>query len=74
MQVAYSEKEIKKILSIRCEEEDVEMAEDALDLLTRCSSSTQVHLPAHQYQYLVLVIVIVFVYLDELGARRGGNG
>lgn len=34
-QVAYSEKEVKKILAIRCEEEDVEMAEDALDLLTR---------------------------------------
>lgn len=34
-QVAYTEAEVKKILSIRCEEEDVEMAEDALDLLTR---------------------------------------
>lgn len=35
LQVAYSEAEVKKILSIRCEEEDVEMADDALDLLTR---------------------------------------
>lgn len=34
-QVAYKETEVKKILAIRCEEEDVEMAEDALDLLTR---------------------------------------
>lgn len=36
--MAYSEKEVKKILSIRCEEEDVEMSDDALDLLTRCGA------------------------------------
>lgn len=35
VQVAYSEKEVKKILAIRCEEEDVEMDEDALILLTK---------------------------------------
>lgn len=34
-QVPYSEAEVKKILAIRCEEEDVEMTDDALDLLTR---------------------------------------
>ncbi|MCP4254448.1 MAG: hypothetical protein GY775_13785 [Candidatus Scalindua sp.] len=37
---AYSEPEIKKILTIRCEEEDVEMSEDALDLLTRVGMET----------------------------------
>ncbi len=37
---AYSEPEIKKILTIRCEEEDVEMSEDALDLLTRIGVET----------------------------------
>jgi len=31
----YSEDEMRKILTIRCEEEDVEMEDDALDLLTR---------------------------------------
>lgn len=35
-QVAYSEQEVKKILAIRCEEEDVEMDDDALILLTKC--------------------------------------
>lgn len=34
-QVAYSEQEVKKILSIRCEEEDVEMDDEALILLTK---------------------------------------
>ncbi len=37
---AYSEPEIQKILMIRCEEEDVEMSEDALDLLTRVGMET----------------------------------
>ena len=31
----YSEKEIAQILEIRCEEEDVEMTEDAKELLTK---------------------------------------
>lgn len=31
----YEEKEIRQILKIRCEEEDVEMSEDALSILTR---------------------------------------
>lgn len=35
VQVAYSEQEVKKILSIRCEEEDVEMDDDAIILLTK---------------------------------------
>uniref|UniRef100_A0A7S3NMN7 RuvB-like helicase n=1 Tax=Aureoumbra lagunensis TaxID=44058 RepID=A0A7S3NMN7_9STRA len=36
----YSEKELKKILTIRAEEEDVEINEDALDLLTRIAMET----------------------------------
>jgi len=36
----YSEKEIKHILKIRCEEEDVEMAEDSLTLLTKIGIET----------------------------------
>ncbi|KAJ1444939.1 RuvB-like 2 [Pelagophyceae sp. CCMP2097] len=36
----YSEVEVKRILTIRCEEEDVEMAADALDLLTRIATET----------------------------------
>ena len=36
----YSENEIKKILTIRCEEEDVEMTDDAKDLLTRIGVET----------------------------------
>lgn len=36
----YSEKELKQILKIRSEEEDVEMTEDALELLTRIGLET----------------------------------
>jgi len=36
----YTEKEIKHILKIRCEEEDVEMTEDALTLLTKIGIET----------------------------------
>eukprot|EP01006_Ploeotia_vitrea_P038076 TRINITY_DN66208_c10_g2_i1.p1 TRINITY_DN66208_c10_g2~~TRINITY_DN66208_c10_g2_i1.p1 ORF type:complete len:488 (-),score=53.27 TRINITY_DN66208_c10_g2_i1:112-1575(-) len=37
---AYSSAEVKKILDIRCEEEDVEMTKDALDLLTKIGIET----------------------------------
>lgn len=36
---AYSAKEVRHILHIRCEEEDVEMTDDAKDLLTRIGES-----------------------------------
>ncbi|XP_019860094.1 PREDICTED: ruvB-like 2 [Amphimedon queenslandica] len=36
----YTEKEIKQILTIRCEEEDVEMSEEALEILTRIGMET----------------------------------
>jgi RuvB-like protein 2 len=38
--VPYSEKEIKRILEIRAEEEDVEMTKDSLDLLTKIGTET----------------------------------
>jgi len=36
----YSDKEIRQILKIRCDEEDVEMTNDALDLLTKMGKET----------------------------------
>jgi len=36
----YSKQEISKILDIRCEEEDVEMTEDAKELLTEIGEKT----------------------------------
>jgi len=36
----YSENEIGQILNIRCEEEDVEMSEEALELLTNIGLET----------------------------------
>ena len=36
----YKEPEVKRILEIRCEEEDVEMLPEALDLLTRIALET----------------------------------
>ena len=38
--VAYSEAELQRILEIRCEEEDVEMTQDAKDLLTKIGLET----------------------------------
>ncbi len=37
---AYNEKEIQAILKIRCEEEDVDIADDALIVLTRIGMQT----------------------------------
>jgi RuvB-like protein 2 len=36
----YEEKEIEQILQIRCEEEDVEMTDDAKELLTKIGVET----------------------------------
>eukprot|EP01101_Sappina_pedata_P001602 TRINITY_DN11684_c0_g1_i1.p1 TRINITY_DN11684_c0_g1~~TRINITY_DN11684_c0_g1_i1.p1 ORF type:complete len:460 (+),score=215.23 TRINITY_DN11684_c0_g1_i1:22-1401(+) len=44
---AYSADELKKILQIRCDEEDVEMAGDALDLLTQIGTSTSLRYAIH---------------------------
>merc|ERR1712100_959085 len=43
----YSESDIKKILQIRCEEEDVEMTDDALSLLTRIGQDTTLRYAIH---------------------------
>jgi len=43
----YSEKEIRQILSIRCEEEDVEITEDAKDILTKIGMETSLRYAIH---------------------------
>merc|ERR1712146_538949 len=43
----YSETETKRILEIRCEEEDVEMTPDALELLTRIGMETSLRYAIH---------------------------
>ncbi len=43
----YGEAEVRKILQIRCEEEDVEMAEDALELLTKIGMEASLRYAIH---------------------------
>lgn len=43
----YEEKEIKDILNIRCQEEDVEMTDDAKDVLTRIGTETSLRYSIH---------------------------
>merc|ERR1711912_123670 len=43
----YSQKELAQILNIRCEEEDVEMTDDALSLLTRIGQDTTLQYAIH---------------------------
>jgi RuvB-like protein 2 len=43
----YSHDEIRSILSVRCEEEDVEMTEDALELLARIGVETSLRYAIH---------------------------
>merc|ERR1711988_597296 len=43
----YNSDDIKKILQIRCEEEDVEMTDDALSLLTRIGQDTTLRYAIH---------------------------
>jgi len=51
----YNERELKQILSIRCEEEDVEMTEDAQDLLTRVAQDTSLRYAIHMITTASLV-------------------
>merc|ERR1711871_375388 len=51
----YSESEVSKILNIRCEEEDVEMADDAKDLLTRIAMETSLRYAIHMIMAASLV-------------------
>ncbi|KAL3823569.1 hypothetical protein ACHAXA_002910 [Cyclostephanos tholiformis] len=43
----YSHDEVRKILSVRCEEEDVEMADDAMELLARIGIETSLRYAIH---------------------------
>lgn len=43
----YTEKEVRQILSIRCEEEDVEMTEEAKDILTKVGMETSLRYAIH---------------------------
>lgn len=43
----YAEDEIRQILAVRCEEEDVEMEDDALELLTRIGMETSLRYAMH---------------------------
>jgi RuvB-like protein 2 len=51
----YTEKEIKQILHIRCEEEDVEMTEDARALLTKIGVETSLRYAIHMIIAAALV-------------------
>lgn len=48
---AYTEEEVRRILEIRCEEEDVEMTEDALGLLTKIGMETSL-------RYAIQMIIV----------------
>jgi len=50
----YSEKELSQILHIRCEEEDVEMTDDASELLTKIGSETSLRYAIHMITVLPL--------------------
>lgn len=51
----YQQKEIKQIISIRCEEEDVEMTDAAKDLLTRIALETSLRYSIHMITVAHLV-------------------
>ena len=51
----YQEKEVRRILEIRCEEEDVEMTQPALDLLTRIGMETSMRYAIHMIMASSLV-------------------
>merc|ERR1711998_743617 len=51
----YSERDITKILSIRCEEEDVEMTDDAKQLLTRIAKEASLRYAMHMIMAASLV-------------------
>eukprot|EP00742_Colponemidia_sp_Colp-10_P001735 GILJ01001858.1.p1 GENE.GILJ01001858.1~~GILJ01001858.1.p1 ORF type:complete len:462 (-),score=97.06 GILJ01001858.1:170-1555(-) len=51
----YVEKEIRQILNIRCEEEDIEMTEDAKELLTRIGVDTSLRYSIHMITAAALV-------------------
>merc|ERR1712127_431383 len=59
--VQYEEKELKHILKIRCEEEDCEMSEDALTVLTKVAGETSL-------RYAIQLISVAFLVAKK---RKG---
>jgi len=51
----YTREETRRILSVRCEEEDVEMSDDALELLTRIGMETSLRYAMHMIMAASLV-------------------
>ncbi len=56
MTQAYSEKELRSILHLRCEEEDVEMSAEALDVLTKIAKETSLRYAMHMIMTASLVV------------------
>mmetsp|Transcript_104867 Transcript_104867/g.302597 ORF Transcript_104867/g.302597 Transcript_104867/m.302597 type:complete len:151 (+) Transcript_104867:3-455(+) len=63
----YSEAETKRILEIRCEEEDVEMTPDALELLTRIGIETSLRYAIH----MIMAASLCCTKQGYRGANRG---
>ncbi len=59
---SYEQKELKQILKIRCEEEDCEISEDALTVLTKVGSETSL-------RYAIQLITLASL----VGKRRQGT-
>lgn len=59
----YGEQEISQILSIRCEEEDVEMTEEALELLTTIGLETSL-------RYSINLISIAILVANKRGVNQ----
>jgi len=58
----YTSDEMRKILAVRCEEEDVEMAEDALELLTTIATETSLRYAIH-----------MIIAASLIAEKRGGE-
>ena len=54
----YTHDEIRKILVVRCEEEDVEMADDAMELLARIGTETSL-------RYAIQMIIAAFLAAEK---------
>lgn len=64
---AYSEKEIRQIVSIRCEEEDVDMTDEAKDVLCRVGMETSLRYALH------LITASALVAAKRKVKKRGGG-
>lgn len=61
----YTEEEIRRILEIRCEEEDVEMSDDALSLLTKIGMETSL-------RYAIQMIIVSALCAQKRKASEVG--